>query len=264
MRPSHGDIAEIIREWVATGRYMPGDRLPTHQEIADDIGTSRQTVVAAIRVLSQEGVLQTGGSRGTWVREKVVFTTDATAYDSVHAPRPNGGDAFVSAVQESGRTPDTRFEMRIEPATEEIAAHMGVAPDELVCVRSVGQLVDSHPWSRATSYYPMDLTRACGLDEPRDIPEGTVRRMSAHGYAETGSVDDIDARPPTADEARDLGVPSGTAMIVWTRVAATDERITRVTTAWLPGDRNQLRFRQGSAKAVEAIFAARRGTEEEQ
>ncbi len=262
MQPSHRDIAEIIRGWIDSGRYAAGDRLPTHQAIADELSTSRQTVVAAVRVLAQEGAVQTGGSRGTWVREKVVFTTDATAYDSVDTPRPAGSDAFVSAVKDSGRTPDTRFEMRIEPVSEEVAAYMGVAADELVCVRSVGQLVDSHPWSRATSHYPMDITRACGLDEPRDIPEGTVRRMASSGYGETGSVDEIATRPPNADETRELGVPAGTAMIVWTRIAATDERITRVTTSLLPGDRNALRFRQGSPKAIEAIFGARRVIED--
>lgn len=257
MHPTQQAVAEIVRGWISEGRYNPGDRMPSHQEIADELNTSRQTVVAAIRLLSQEGAVQTGGSRGTWVRERITFVTDATAYDDPDSPRPTGGDAFVSAVRSTGRTPETRFEMRIEPAAADIAGRLGIESNDLVCLRSVGQLVDQHPWSRATSYYPMDLTEECGLDNPHDIPEGTVRRMASHEYRESGSLDEVATRPPTADEARDLGIPTGTAMLVWTRTAATDARITRVTRSILPGDRNALNFRQGSTEAVNTIFAAR-------
>lgn len=257
MHPTYQGVAEIIRGWISAGRYQPGDRLPSHKVIADELETTRQTVVAAVRLLTQEGVVQTGGSRGTWVRERITFWTDATAYDDPDSPRPTGGDAFVSAVRETGRTPETQFEMRIEPAAADIAHHLGIASNELVCLRSVGQLVDQHPWSRATSYYPMDITQACGLDDPHDIPEGTVRRMASRGYRESGSVDEVTTRPPSGDETRDLGVPAGTAMLVWTRIAASDHRITRVTRSILPGDRNALTFRQGSTEAVNTIFAAR-------
>lgn len=262
MHPTQQGVAEIIRGWITSGRYQPGDRLPTHQAIADELGTSRQTVVGAIRVLASEGMVQTGGSQGTWVREQIMFTTDATAYDNIATRSSNSGDAFVTAVRTAGRTPETKFEMRIEPASEDIAGYMGASSDDLVCVRSIGQLVDQHPWSRATSYYPLNVARECGLDEPHDIAEGTVRRMASRGFAEAGSVDEITTRPPTADEARELGAPVGTAMLVWTRTAATDSQITRVTRSLLPGDRNVLRFQQGSQAATEAIFAAQRAVVE--
>lgn len=262
MHPTHQGVADLIRTWISSGKYKPGDRLPTHQAIADELGTSRQTVVAAIRVLTQEGVVETGGSRGTWVRERIAFWSDATAYDDPNTPRPSGSDAFNTAVIESGRTPSTRFDMRIEPAEADIATRLGVHVDELVCLRSVVQFVDAHPWSTAISYYPMDLARECGLDTPYDIAEGTVRRMAAHGYVETGSVDEVTTRPPTADETRELGVPAGTAMIVWTRMAATNDRVTRVSRLVMPGDRNALKFRQGSSQAVEVIKRQREAAEE--
>lgn len=257
MHPTYRGVAEMIRGWIAAGDYKPGDRLPTHQEIAKRLGTTRQTVVAAIKALAQEGLVQTGGSRGTWVRTRVKFVTDATSYDDVEVQRPDGIDAFNAAVLASEREPSTRFEMRIEPAPADIAHRLGIEVDELVCVRSVLQLVDEHPWSRATSYYPMDITRQCGLDAPSDIPGGTVRRMAEHGFVECGALDEVDTRPPSATEARDLGTPDGTAMIAWTRTAATAERVTRVTVSVMPGDRNGLRFRQGEQDAINAITSAR-------
>lgn len=263
MHPTYRGVAEMIRSWIASGRYKPGDRLPTHQEIAKRLGTTRQTVVAAIKTLAQEGLVETGGSRGTWVRAHVHFVTDATSYDDVKTERPDGIDAFNAAVLADQREPSTRFEMRIEPAPADIADRLGIKPDELVCVRSVLQLVDERPWSRATSYYPMDITTQCGLDTPHDIPGGTVRRMAEHGLVEAGSVDEVNTRPPSADEARDLSAPDGTAMIVWIRTAATADRVTRVTVSVMPGDRNGLQFRQGEPDAIASIVAARSAERED-
>ena len=258
MHPTYRGVAEMIRAWITRGDYGPGDRLPTHQEIADKLGTTRQTVVTAIKTLSQEGLVQTGGSRGTWVRERIVFTTDVTSYDAVEHPRPDGIDAFNTAVTKDGRVPSTQFQMHIGPAPHEVATRLGCNTDELVCIRSVLQLVDSHPWSRATSYYPMDLARECGLDTPHDIAEGTVRRMASHGYIEAGDLNEVETRPPTADEARDLGASDGTSVLIWTRTAATDERITRVSMSTLPGDRNAMQFHQGATNAINVIMNARK------
>ncbi len=256
MNPNYHDIAQVMRSWIKSGTYGPGDRLPAHADIARQLGVSRPTVVNAVRVLVQEGLLQTGGSRGTWVRERVLFWSDATAYDDVNT-RMRSGDAFNSAVSKDGRTPSTRFSMRSELPPDHVAVALGVPTDELVVIRQVRQLVDEHPWSLATSYYPMDLARDVGLDTPHDIPEGTVRRMNDRGYGETGSLDEVTTRPPTEDETRELGISPGTSMLVWTRTAGTDERITRVTEAIMPGDRNALRFRQGSDAAIGTILAAR-------
>lgn len=256
MNPNYHDIAQVMRTWIKRGSYGPGDRLPSHADIAQQLGVSRPTVVNAVRVLTQEGLLQTGGSRGTWVRERVLFWTDATAYDDT-ATRASSGDAFNSAVTNDGRTPSTQFSMRSELPPDHVAVALGVSPDDLVVIRQVRQLVDEHPWSLAVSYYPLDLARDAGLDTPHDIPEGTVRRMTDRGYRETGALDEVTTRPPTEDEARELGISAGTSMLVWTRTGATDDRVTRVSEVIMPGDRNALRFRQGSDVAVAAILAAR-------
>ncbi len=47
-----------VRNWLATGRPPPGERLPTEQAMADRLRVSRGTVRAALLVLEQEGLLQ--------------------------------------------------------------------------------------------------------------------------------------------------------------------------------------------------------------
>lgn len=258
MHPTYRGVAEMIRGWITSGHYPPGSRLPTHQEIADRLHTTRQTVVAAIRTLSHEGLVQTGGSRGTWVLERLVFWTDATRHDDHTHACPDGIDTFNAAVIADGRTPSTRFEMHIGPAPTYVASRLGCAVSDFVCVRSVLQLVDSHPWSRATSYYPLELARECGLDVAHDIPEGEVRRMASHGLVEAGSLDEISARAPSPDETRDLEISGGTAIVLeWCRTAATRDRITRVTVQTMPGDRNAVQFHQGAPDAINVITTAR-------
>jgi DNA-binding GntR family transcriptional regulator len=47
--------------------YRPGDRLPSQNELAGLYEVSRGTIVAAMLLLSNEGLVQGRGGAGTWV-----------------------------------------------------------------------------------------------------------------------------------------------------------------------------------------------------
>jgi DNA-binding FadR family transcriptional regulator len=67
--PTHAIVADAIRRRIALGSLAAGDRLPTEREFADQLGVSRMTLRAAIRILNEEGLLITsrGRSGGTRV-----------------------------------------------------------------------------------------------------------------------------------------------------------------------------------------------------
>jgi GntR family transcriptional regulator len=195
-------------------------------------------------------------SRGTWVREHLVFETDASTFEAADRPEA-GGDAFTEAVLAAGRTPSTTFAMRIAPCPKHIAERLGTEPDSLVCVRSVIQKVDGVPWSQQVSYYSMDIAEQCGLTVPHNIKEGTVRRMASFGHVEVACIDEHTSRPPTPAEQARLGMPVGTPMKVWTRTAATTTRVTRVTVTFLPSDRNLIVHKQGISAGLRVIQATR-------
>ncbi|MGA9858058.1 MAG: GntR family transcriptional regulator [Solirubrobacteraceae bacterium] len=67
-RPSLVDGAErALRNWLAPGRYRPGDRLPPEYELAEMLGVSRGTLRSALRRLDETGEIVRRQGSGTYV-----------------------------------------------------------------------------------------------------------------------------------------------------------------------------------------------------
>ena len=56
-----------LRDQIEAGRYQPGERLPSQDELAAQLSISRLTVRDALRSLEQEGVIQVKHGIGTFV-----------------------------------------------------------------------------------------------------------------------------------------------------------------------------------------------------
>ena len=65
--PLFKQIAEQVRQLVATERLRPGEHLPTVRQMSASLGISHATVVKAYRVLEQNGVIQSRRGGGTVV-----------------------------------------------------------------------------------------------------------------------------------------------------------------------------------------------------
>ena len=66
--PSLVDSAEqALQNWLAGGRYRPGDRLPPEQELAVMLGVSRGTLRSALLRLEQSGEIVRRQGSGTFV-----------------------------------------------------------------------------------------------------------------------------------------------------------------------------------------------------
>ncbi len=64
-------IARAITGDIGRGRLRPGDALPGSRTLAKSLGVNRNTVVAALRELEQEGWLDVEGARATRVRAEL-------------------------------------------------------------------------------------------------------------------------------------------------------------------------------------------------
>jgi DNA-binding FadR family transcriptional regulator len=68
-RPGYELIAEQILELIARAQLLPGDRMPTENEIAGQLGTSRTVVREAIKILSALGRIKAHKGRGLYVAD---------------------------------------------------------------------------------------------------------------------------------------------------------------------------------------------------
>jgi DNA-binding GntR family transcriptional regulator len=74
-RPSLVDGAELaLRNWLAPGRYRPGDRLPPEHEVAAMLGISRGTLRSALGRLEESGEIVRRQGSGTFVGRMAVPT----------------------------------------------------------------------------------------------------------------------------------------------------------------------------------------------
>ncbi len=68
-RPIYQQIAEQVKEAIATGQLRRGEKLPTIRALAGELGVNRDTVALAYDGLARDGIVETTVGRGTFVRQ---------------------------------------------------------------------------------------------------------------------------------------------------------------------------------------------------
>lgn len=70
--PLYVSVRDAIRAAIERGKFQPGERLPSTEKLAAEIGASLVTVHRAMQELVAAGVLRRGQGRGTFVHEEFV------------------------------------------------------------------------------------------------------------------------------------------------------------------------------------------------
>jgi GntR family transcriptional regulator len=63
-------IADYLRNQIKTGKLRPGDRLPSEDYLAQESGTAVSTVRRALKLLRDEGWIETVHAQGSFVKRQ--------------------------------------------------------------------------------------------------------------------------------------------------------------------------------------------------
>jgi GntR family transcriptional regulator len=204
-RPLYEQVADALREDIRSGRYQPGDRLPSERELSERFEVSKVTARQAIVQLRAEGLVTSRVGYGVLVA----------------APGPPRrlsddilrGEAFYRAVGRLGLEPDVTTTISRVPATEEVAEALDVERGAEVLVHT--RLVRAEgepPLFLAANYFPAWVVEAVPqLAEPstRGLP-----KWLGQAFGPLYGEDLVDSRMPTPEEREQLEIPEATPVTV--------------------------------------------------
>ena len=148
-RESPNPLYTQLRDWlmheIASGNFLPDQRLPSERELAVRFIVSRMTVRQALLDLAREGVVYTRTGKGTYVSEPKINQ------------RLQALSGFSQDVSARGGTPSSRvLEFKVNPPAPDVAAALRLAPEKQIIVLSRLRLADGVPLALETSYLPFD------------------------------------------------------------------------------------------------------------
>ena len=95
-------IARTLAASIEDGRYVPGDRLPSERELADDFGVSRPTIRDAMIALEFQGLVEARQGSGVYVKAAPQISEaaerDISALELAEARRLFEGEACALAA----------------------------------------------------------------------------------------------------------------------------------------------------------------------
>jgi GntR family transcriptional regulator len=244
-QPMYQRIADDLHDQIKRGDLRPGAQLPTELELRETYQASRNTIRDAIKRLISLGLVETRPGQGTFVAQEIdPFVTTLTGSPDHRL----GGDeeiAYLSMVNRNHRTPRMSApRVEIQIPTENVAARLRVKSGTQVVSRHQQRFIDDVPFSRQTSFYPMEFItsgKAPQLIMAQDMPDGALRYLEeSMELKQVGYRDWITARTPDQDEQAFFGIPhDATVFEIFRTGFDQNQKPLRVTVTVFPADRNQ-------------------------
>lgn len=212
---SSAHIADDLRERIASGELAPGAKLPSERELAEQYGAARNTARAAVRLLTESGLVVPEHGRGVFVRDRQPLLRLG---NDRYSPRyhETGLSPFLIECAKQGKA--GRFEVlsvdRVTPPAD-VAARLNVADDEESVLRRENVFwASDDPVQRVTTWIPWSIADGSGLvDEVVPHSFGIHGVMEERGHTMTRIQEEISARMPTPDERDRLRLASGVPVL---------------------------------------------------
>ncbi|MFJ3438841.1 UTRA domain-containing protein [Streptomyces cyaneofuscatus] len=158
----------------------------------------------------------------------VILRDARTRYTTSQREENGAHGAFDAELRRSGRTPRTEVTVSRAAAPADVAQLLGVDSDVVVRAREMfdGELVIQ----LVTTYIPVDVAEAAGIEQADTGVGGIISRMKEAGFDQGDTaVEDIELRPATSEESERLGLAEGADVLTINHIGTADGRVVEVT-----------------------------------
>jgi len=229
--PKYAQLVHTLQRRIESGDYPPGTLLPSEAQLIHEFSVSRPTVVAALRVLREQGWIESQQGKGRFVRGRPART-------SHEQNRP--GQAYLTR-------PETEFtgealEVGTVAVPNRVGALLGLEPKSKAFVRRRLIVRDGEPTDLVALWVPLELSEGTDLTSGEPLRQRFREHLQARkGVRFDHIVEQITARMPTADEAKQLAMPKNAPLLaVFGAVRDASGRPLAVVEVLLPADRHEL------------------------
>ncbi|MET8006178.1 GntR family transcriptional regulator [Nonomuraea glycinis] len=213
------EVAAVLRDRIETGRYEPGDQLPSESQLREEFdGASANTVRQALSVLAAEGLTRSERGRGVFVRGYQRMPVDV---GPAEGEREWGAEVEVQIMRTPGHVAD------LLPGVTTVVRR-----------RALGGALRA-------SYYPRELVDLVPeLAEPAPLPIVDVALLAQAGVEVSEAHADVVSRMPTRLEAAALALSAATPVLEYVVTLVDGDGAVRVVReALYAGDRHKLRLK---------------------
>lgn len=240
-QPAYLRVAGDLRKKIATGALPPRTRLPSQARIREEYGVSDTVALEARKVLMAEGLVEGRSGSGTYVRERPVPRRIAR---SGYRP-PSGSSPFRQEQTADGMQGTWQSTSEQDVAGPEIAARLGIEPDDRVMRTRYVFREAGEPMMLSTSWEPLAVTGRTPVMLPEEGPLGgcgVVERMAAIDIVVDNVLEEVGARPGLAEELMSLGGVPGHVVMVLERTYFASGRAVETADVVVPADRYRVAY----------------------
>ncbi|MCI3272157.1 GntR family transcriptional regulator [Streptomyces cylindrosporus] len=217
-QPEYLRIAADLRRRISSGEFGPGDQIPTIPALeAEYGGVSPTTIRNALRLLTNEGLIESRARAGTRVRPRpAIHRLAADRYRTT----PGAKSTPYTRDQGIGWSEyrlDKRFE-RVQ-ASSELAALFECEVGERLLARHFVFYDNDQPTQMSTSYVRWSDVQGTPVADPinEPWPGGTRAQLATLGIRVTQITESFTAAMPTELEAATLRIGAGVPVLRYTR-----------------------------------------------
>ncbi len=219
-------ISDSLTNDIATGRYRPGDKLPTEAELSARFGVNRHTVRRALQSMADGGLVHARRGAGVFVASK---PTDYALGKRVR---------FHQNLRAAGRVPGRVLllsETRMADAGE--AQALQIAPGDPVHSFETMATADDEPIALGCGVFP--LARLPGLPEALLKHDSVTGALAACGVPDyTRASTRVTAQIATPTQATRLRLPQGAPILRTTSLNIDPDGLpVEYGRTWFAGDR---------------------------